>query len=244
MSDAIRRLTQALHLTPGSPLGTSPLASTAAGALLGAGLGYGAGRLAENVLPDALVTPGVLRRRLMTAGGVLGALPGAYLGTVNARLALDGDRGVLGALASQAEPNAFLGGKEGEYRTALAKLGPPDGALEKLADGMAGGLLSQQIPVDQFNRAVWADPYTPVPDKATVAAVLQGAAVQAGSPWVSPMDVARVAVGMGSGLLAGVMAGKVLGRLAGLPPHSQRALQQAGVWAGAVKGVAPLILGR
>lgn len=101
------------------------------------------------------------------------------------------------------------------------------------------------IPVDRFNRVVWEDPYTPVQLRAATTGLLESAAlVRNGQPVVTPGDVARIAVGMGSGTASGWLVGKTLGALAGLKPDAQRSLQQAGTWAGILQAVVPMAFGR
>lgn len=100
------------------------------------------------------------------------------------------------------------------------------------------------IPVDRFNRVVWEDPLTPVPIRAATVGLTEGASqLQGGSPIVSPLDVARLAVGMGSGSLSGLLTGRVLGALAGLTPQAQDQLQQAGIWSGILRTVIPQAYG-
>ena len=55
------------------------------------------------------------------------------------------------------------------------------------------------------------------------------------------MDVARVAVGAGAGLLSGVVAGKILGALAGLTPAAETGVKRIGLWGGALNAVKNLL---
>lgn len=227
-----------------------PAALTSAlGGLLGAGLGYGAGALAENLAPEGVLQKGKLRRNLAMMGGGLGALPGAWLGTISARhLAEQGHpspwtEGFLGrdrllgpdattAAMPQTESAPKLAGLRHQLREAFA-VGRSD--REPLTD-KAASYFDAFIPADQFAAAAWEDPLSPLPLKLYQTAVVSTAAQQRLSPFVSPMDVARVAIGMGSGLAAGALLGKVVGTLAGLTPEAQKAVQQAGLWYGAVRG--------
>jgi hypothetical protein len=61
---------------------------------------------------------------------------------------------------------------------------------------------------------------------------------------ISPYDIARIGVGMGAGLSQAYLGGKVLGALAGLTPQAQKTLQQAGMFAGALKAVVPGLFGK
>ena len=78
-----------------------------------------------------------------------------------------------------------------------------------------------------------ANPGTPPASAALAAGLVHGAsAARGGSNWVSPMDVGRIAIGAGSGLLSGVVAGKILGALAGLTPEAENNIKRMGIWAG------------
>ena len=61
---------------------------------------------------------------------------------------------------------------------------------------------------------------------------------------ITPMDIARVGLGMGAGYVQATVGGKVLGALAGLTPQAQKTLQTAGVVAGALKSVVPGLFGQ
>jgi hypothetical protein len=65
-----------------------------------------------------------------------------------------------------------------------------------------------------------------------------------GSPWISPLDIAQVAMGAGAGLMSGLVVGKTLGALAGLSPSGQQQLQQVGLWSGMLSSVVPKIFGQ
>ena len=85
-SPTIRKLGELLKFFPSDEIdgfGGRPIASTIASGLLGAGLGYGTGFLAEQLLPYSVQTPGTLRNRLATLGGLGGATVGAMPGFVN-----------------------------------------------------------------------------------------------------------------------------------------------------------------
>jgi hypothetical protein len=107
---------------------------------------------------------------------------------------------------------------------------------------MAGaGDFEPLIPVDEFGRVVIGDPVTPMPLRATTIGLVQSASLaRDNSPFVSPADIARIALGAGSGYASGVIVGRTLGVLAGLNPQTQQTLQQTGAWAGVLKNVVPL----
>ena len=135
------------------------------------------------------------------------------------------------------------------------------------ASEATGGLFVPSIPVDAFNRAVWNSTspnpfgtkdrfgdneqpmYTPPFVAASMGGVVSAAGAARGSNYVSPWDVAQVVshaginAGLGglAGSATGLLAGKVLGALAGLTPGAQQYLQQTGLWAGALTGLAKSI---
>jgi hypothetical protein len=215
----------------------TPLASMIAGGALGAGLGYGGGWLAEQLLPRSVVRRGNLRRTLAALGGLAGAAPGASWALNSYRHAPEGQSGVLSSWPwTDAEMEHFKTTQGSELPRAWLKY----------AD--SGYPFAGRIPVDQFNRVVWNDlrsagGYTSPPLAAATTGILQAASLSRGANLVTPVDIARIGLGMGSGYISGLVAGKVLGALAGLTPPAQQRLQQAGVWAGMLSNVIPGILG-
>lgn len=84
-SPTLRRVAEYLNFFPGYgpfPKQSGPLAGMLTSGLLGAGLGYGGGWLAEQFLPKRWKR-GRLRRTLAILGGAAGAAPGAYMGLQN-----------------------------------------------------------------------------------------------------------------------------------------------------------------
>jgi hypothetical protein len=84
-SPTLRTIGEGLNFFPGYgplPNQAGPLAGMLTSGLVGAGLGYGGGWLAEKLLPDNWER-GKLRRTLAILGGALGAAPGAYMGLQN-----------------------------------------------------------------------------------------------------------------------------------------------------------------
>lgn len=195
--------------------GPRPLANTLIGAGLGALGGYGVGRLGEFLLPERYFTPGAARKRLAILGGALGAVPGAW----------------------QAYDNHRQSG--GELSSLLAPWPYP----EKEAGEKFSGLYDPNIPRDPFVQMVMGDQNTPFPLRAMTAGLVEAASAVRGTDLVSPMDIARVAVGAGSGLVSGVIAGKALGIIAGLTPQGQQKLQDAGMLFGVLKNTVPQALG-
>lgn len=235
--------------------GPTPLAAMLAGGALTAGLGYGAGAIAENVAPGVF-EKGQLRKRLALLGGALGAVPGATLGIIGASTwdnPLNPDRksSRWNALTT---PNVLYGSPKTtppiiKASQALAELQPEiSQEMSKAADFFNSqptlfGL--EPIPVDAFNRMVMSDPFTPPPLQAATMGVVGAAnSMRGGTGFVTPMDIARVGLGMGAGYVQATLGGKVLGALVGLTPQAQRTLQGAGVVAGAIKSVVPGLFGQ
>jgi len=199
--------------------GPRPVTNLLIGSALGAAGGWGLGRLAEQFLPERYFDKDAVRRRAMLLGAAAGALPPAWQATHNIRATGD-----LSSVFDQWPPQTKAG-----------------------ADAWNRGgqdLFDPIIHRDQFNQAVWADPFTPPRLQAATSGLVEGAsAIRGGSDYVSPFDVARIAMGAGAGLVSGVIAGKALGMLAGLTPEAQRKIQDVGLWSGTIKSVIPQVLG-
>jgi hypothetical protein len=213
--------------------GPSPLSATIAGGLLGAGLGYGTGTLLENILPNKYIEKGKLRKTLGLAGGGIGLAPGILWGAAN----YQNGQPLTGELV----------------KDALDKLIPEEcrelnemfkAALEETP--ATAGAFDIAINTNRFNDVLWSptDPYTPPALRAATSGLVEAAGEHRGSPWITPMDIAKIALGAGSGLTSGLFVGKTLGALAGLTPAAQETLQQIGVWTGVLKSTVPMVFGR
>lgn len=254
-------LAQAMQLAPSKlnePFGgPTPLASTLAGGLLGAGVGYLGGAAAEHLLPQSVLERGKLRKLTALAGGALGAAPGLALGLGGGSFTtpnpvFGGPRDVPADLADDLDPandrawglDKLAAAAEG---LALALPGVEvEPLLEKWATdvGGGGGLFIPSVPVDAFNRVVLTDPFTPPALAAAAVGLVTAAdAAKGGGGVISPWDITRIAVGAGAGLAQAYLGGRVLGALAGLTPQAQQRLQQAGTVAGALKAVVPGLFG-
>jgi hypothetical protein len=196
--------------------GPRPAASALAGGLLGTGLGYAGGSLAEWLMPHVF-TPGAAKTRAALLGGVMGAVPGA------AGMALNHSEGKSifdKAAALQQTCKLVIGDQEVPTYVKFATL-----------------IFKPIINVHHFNDAIWADPFSDESVQAMASGLVYGAGATRNSNVVTPMDVARVAVGMGTGYASATLLGKTLGTLAGISPQAQGALQQAGIWSGLMKSV-------
>lgn len=233
--------------------GPNPLAATLAGGLLGAGLGYGGGWLAEQILPEDYFEKGHLRRT-GTLLGSLGAIPGLALGIDNMRgQVLPENNSFLRAWITP-HPMQINEYKIEKPASALveqlsSELCELNEQFVKCADNMGADFVPR-IPVDQFNRTIWNDlrsygGSTPPDLAAATTGLVQAASLSRGGvDLVSPYDIAKIGIGAGSGWLSGMLVGKTLGALAGLKPQTQETLQNTGVWAGVLSNTVPLLFGK
>lgn len=239
------------HFPGGIPNSPSPLASMLVGGLAGAGLGYGLGYVGENVLPNNWER-GKLRRTLALIGGGAGALPGTLWGTANLA---GGDSfnntGMFQESTGELPPvNYDVAHLFENVPTEIGK--EVRSSWEKAAERYPGaGLLGAPIDVDEFNFNIWHDPRVAGPleprEQAAASGLITAAANlpgKANTQFVTPMDVARMAAGMGSGYLSGMLVGKALGTLMGMPPKTQDTLKNTGMWAGMVANLVPMVFGR
>jgi hypothetical protein len=244
--------------------GPNPLTNTIAGGLLGAGLGYAGGTMAEQLLPEGYFERGKLRKLLAMVGAAGPVGYGLWKGTANARAENTGFG--EGMLSNDNVP----------VKAALSRFVdvPLDERYEKIAYGFGlqmnqSGTNTESIPVDAFNNAVWNDvrmgmtaarnPYgtkspwgnnsqqlhTPMAVGAATTGIMSGIDARTGGDgWVSPGDIVRGLAGAGVGLATAHVAGKALGTLAGLRPEAQQQLQQAGAFGGLLMAVVPSLFGR
>ena len=229
---------------PGSP---SPLIAGLTTGLLGAGLGYGAGWLGEKVLPEKWKR-GNLRRTLSIMGGLAGLVPAmAWIGSnvERGRPWYSGQAGAPPAFDYTNAPQALLS-QEGLNPYPDNAGGPgyigrkyfPKTGMEKEAQW-------PMIDVPQFNNAIWQERGLSPATRAAASGLITGAsAMRGGARFISPMDVARITAGMGSGWLSGAIIGKTLGILTGMPSATQERIRNAGLYAGIVTNLIPLAFGR
>lgn len=233
------------------PIGPSPVAAMIGTGLMGAGAGYGAGALTEWLMPGVFEKKR-LRRLGAILGGIGGALPGLWWGTVNLRHGksmLDSwpHRPTFGIAGRPTE--AEIEKAASEYLTDRVVTLRRELLLRPEAKKAAWGepvplLYSPIIPVDQFQTAVWLDSRTPVAYRGATAGLVDAASLSRGGiGMISPADIARVAIGAGTGYASATLVGKVLGALAGVSPQAQKVLQQSGTWAGVITNALPLVFG-
>ena len=112
------------------------------------------------------------------------------------------------------------------------------------------GAIAAPVPVNEFNQIIWNDPR--VSDRlstgvqAAMSGLVTGAAYQDGrkSNLVTPLDMGRIAAGMGGGYISGAIVGKALGTLMGMPQETQDFLKNTGVYAGILTSLAPIVFRR
>jgi hypothetical protein len=223
--------------------GPNPLSAALVSGALGAGLGYGGGWLAQKLFPRKYLKRGPLARNMAIAGGLFGvgttALPWALPHYAKNR---EEGKGFLDSVINAAtatgpiKMSAILGHAEKEFNAE-----PIAEDFEKIGIDFSHNAFVPQIPVNQFNRFVMHDPNTPRPIQAATAGLVTAASMSKGGVnLVSPFDVGRIAMGMGSGLVSGMLVGKTLGAFAGLTPFAQEKLQNAGIMAGMLTNVVPM----
>lgn len=227
-----------LFKTPEWP---SPAAAMLASGLLGAGAGYGAGMIGENILPERWNRDHKLRHSLAMAGGLAGVLPGALWAGAN----IANDKGILSHYPMPDDPPQEIKTAEGGYpwwETPVHHIG---------GSGDENDTPPQSIDVHQFNQVIWHDPYVSqqlTPQiQALATGLVTGASHLAGeggpATLISPWDVAKMTAGMGTGYVSGAVVGKALGMLMGMPEDSQDRLKQTGMWAGAITNIIPRAFG-
>jgi hypothetical protein len=246
-SKTLRNITDTLNLTPGKMFGhipnkPSPLAASLTGGVLGAGLGYGAGALAEKLLPENWER-GKLRRTLALLGGGIGASPGALWGAFslgNAQAPWSswpykpGDEIPTDSALDikDIETPMYYPRKAGmametlqEINDTLAKELPATEILHIAKNAFAEnpmpgfstfGVGVPPVPVDAFNRVIWGDPRVAnrldTPTQAAASAMMASAS-RMGMPGLQ--QSAFVTPGQVGALAMGMGSGYLSGAIVG-----------------------------
>lgn len=220
-------------------LGPTPLSNAIVSGLALGGLGYGVGSLAEQIFPDRYLERGRLRNPLAIAG----LLAGAGIGAANA--------GETHRQLLKFDPNHnYWKSWITDNNTPLS----PVTEKQSFEDNTFTNLHVPTIPVDAFNRAVWADAskgynqagivdHTSPQFAAATTGLMRGIASQARSPIISPATVIHSLASAGVGLATANIAGRTIGALAGLTPAAQDKIQDTGLWAGMLHTVIPPVFG-
>lgn len=256
-SPTIQTLGEVLQFLPSKwmpGVGGRPAASMVASALLGGGLGYGGGLLAERFIPEKYREPGLFARNMAIAGGLTGAGIGAIPGVAN-----------LMAGRSFNDPSVLTYGKEPQAadnlgimyssacRQAAAEMfSGVDTELVKEAMGTLSQSDSPLIRTDELGRVVWGGQSTASTTLLTTAAMYGASQMpdpRALPGTVTPHQTGLLSMAMGAaggglqGYLTGYGAGKTLALLTGLPPEAQHAVTMTGLGLGIANAVIPRILG-
>jgi hypothetical protein len=217
--------------------GPSPLAALLAGGLLGGGLGYGVGALGSTLFPKKLFERKKIRRNAALAGMAAGTLPALLWGIASQQAhpehAKLGPRTWLSSWPFRAED--MLPQVQPDLQKA-SQIVPPQWYGQQ--PQQAGFMIRERQPainVGPFGQMVQADPYTPTAVQRATVDLLSAASAHAGSPIITPHDVAAIS----ASAARGYTIGKVLGALAGLRPEAQQRLQEEGIWAAMLERTVP-----
>lgn len=189
---------------------------------LGAAGGYYGGKLVDKYLPNDAIRAD---RAGLIMGGLLGMSPGLSSAMLN---------------ASSGKPvwtSSFYDTTQEKVATFGTFVGDP--------------YATASINVQEFQNTMWNDPriaqHAPVHLRAAASGLVQGASNMPGrhrnSTFVTPLDIARVSLGMGTGLASGWLVGKTLGAVFGTGQKTQDLLKNTGMAVGALKSVIPLAYG-
>jgi hypothetical protein len=251
------------------PSKPSPLAAMLASGMAGGGLGYGLGWLGEKFLP-ASWKRGNMRRTGAILGALLGASPGLMWGATNK---LDGrdfnDPTLMDTPRHRAgtgfpdRPEYIGGGRPAPFTGRVPGLSD-DADSEDIVQWLKSSMDVQEkrsginlfghvgplVPVNGFNSIINDDPRVRnrlnPSMRAAATGLITGAANLPGkrsTRFVTPMDIGRMAAGMGSGYLSGALVGKALGTMMGMPQSTQNRLKNTGMFAGVVANMIPIAFG-
>lgn len=251
-SPMLRRMGEILQFFPSQDIpgfGGRPLASTLATGLLGTGLGYGTGYLAEKLMPDWMQESGRTRKSMALTGGLLGAGVGATPGLINKMTGRSFNDPTLWSGDPLEGHNKLSSETLGKTYTQAIKT-----YLEKESDfGMntVGGPGYEQEPVIRTNllgRVLWNNDVNPQLTAMTMGAVYganQMPDQQSMPGVVTPHQMGLFGMSMGAagggikGYITGRMVGRGLGVLTGMPQSTQDSIANAGFVTGVVNNLVP-----
>lgn len=252
-SEGIRRLGEYLQFfdtkNPEWWSHPSPVAAMAASSLLGAGLGYGAGRAVEGVFGNVLPGGAKPRRLLSYGGAALGAVPAGLWMLANRSVGRSfNDPALLGGPPAQQgilDPGGsfHMPDVEEMWKTSAAEM------IHKRAELETMGAPAQQrapspydVDIDAFGRTIYHTPAGP----ATAGAIYAASGMPGGLPqpgFVTPSQFANFALSAGGNAAVGALAGAALGRLSNADPSSLQSWRNTGALAGIVGTVLPRLFG-
>lgn len=250
--------------------GPTPLSNGIVASVLGAGAGYGAGALAENLFPARYIERGKLRRTL----AAMGALGGVGIAGVNSyanakALRTSMLRGLLTnnktpvVYPSQQEKQSFEPFGDGGFLNQQMNQQMVMNGMQRfnqqqqstdLGFNQSSPMYQPSVPVAQFNNAMWNDVrkgmtngfdnHTPPQYAAATTGLMSGISANNNSPIIRPIDVVTGIASAGVGLATAHIVGKTLSALAGLTPAGQNKLQDMGLWGGMMHAIVPPMFGR
>ena len=252
--------------------GPTPLSNGIVASVLGAGAGYGAGALAEQLFPERYIQRGKLRRTL----AAMGALGGVGIAGVNSYANARALRTSMlnGLLTHNETPVVYPSQQEKLSFTQFGDGGFLNQQMNQQMGMNAAQQFNQQqlmqqsfnqqpalppmyqpsIPVAQFNNAMWNDvrkgmtngfdTHTPPQYAAATTGLMSGISANNNSPIIRPIDVVTGIASAGVGLATAHVVGKTLSALAGLTPAGQNKLQDMGLWGGMMHAIVPPMFGR
>ena len=249
--------------------GPTPLSNGIVASVLGAGAGYGAGALAENLFPERYIERGKLRRTLAAMGALGGVGIAGVNSYANARaLRTSMLKGLLTnnktpvVYPSQQEKQSFEQFDGGFLNQQMnQQMGRNAAQQFEQQQFMSSGfnqspqsMYQPSVPVAQFNNAMWNDVrkgmtngfdnHTPPQYAAATTGLMSGISANNNSPIIRPIDVVTGIASAGVGLATAHIVGKTLSALAGLTPAGQNKLQDMGLWGGMMHAIVPSMFGR
>ncbi len=251
--------------------GPTPLSNGIVASVLGAGAGYGAGALAENLFPERYIERGKLRRTLAAMGALGGVGIAGVNSYANARaLRTSMLKGLLTnnktpvVYPSQQEKQSFEqfdGGFLNQQMNQQMGMNAMQRFNQQQLDQQSFNQQSSlppmyqpTVPVAQFNNAMWNDvrkgmtngfdDHTPPQYAAATTGLMSGISANNNSPIIRPIDVVTGIASAGVGLATAHIVGKTLSALAGLTPAGQNKLQDMGLWGGMMHAIVPSMFGR
>lgn len=270
-SPFLRRTGELLNFFPGKypgglPNSPGPVQSMLTSGLVGAGLGYGAGWLGEQLMPNGWER-GRLRRNMAVVGGLAGVAPGALWGMANKSIGRNFADPELLNSAPDATPKLdpremAMAGKAAaelpwetgkryaaarEHLTAtmeeeLTKLAAPDTFAAPAHQRQPS---TMDVDVDAMGRTLWETGASPDLAGTTMGALYAAGQMPGGDRpgFVTPLQMANYAANMGAGYVSGALVGSALGLLTGMPDRTQNLLRQTGMYTGLVRAIIPRLFG-
>ena len=254
-SPFLRHLSEAWQLHSGNYPGglpnlPGPYTSMLAGGLVGAGLGYGGGALAEQLMPDRWER-GRLRKTLALVGGLAGAAPGVVYGAINKGMGrsfgdnrLLADAPVIPPQMGKEVQSAVLGDR---YTAACAHYVADLGSqLKEASEALADGG-NYNVNIDALGHTLWESGASPQIAGMTMGAMAAAQQMPGGTDepgWVTPMQVASLAAHMGVGYVSGALVGEALGLLTGMPEDTQKLLRNTGMYSALAGALIPRLFRR